>query len=78
MPVLYAAWKEFGVISQEELMTYRQFGSVLEGHPTLRFKYVEAATGSLALVFLLVLAWRWLLVLISLLLHLCAYWAMVK
>ncbi len=46
-PVLYAAWKEVGVISQAELMTYRQFNSVLEGHPTTRFKYVEAATGSL-------------------------------
>ena len=28
-------------------MTYRQFGSPLEGHPTPRFRYTEAATGSL-------------------------------
>jgi len=48
-PVLYAAWKELGVISEEELMTYRQFNSVLEGHPTPRFKYIDAATGSLGM-----------------------------
>ena len=28
-------------------MTYRQFGSPLEGHPTVVFPYTEAATGSL-------------------------------
>ena len=28
-------------------MTYRKFGSPLEGHPTVAFRYVEAATGSL-------------------------------
>jgi transketolase len=48
-PVLYAAWKEAGVISDEELMTYRQLSSVLEGHPTMRFPYTEAATGSLGI-----------------------------
>ncbi|HXW85760.1 MAG TPA: transketolase [Candidatus Bathyarchaeia archaeon] len=46
-PLLYAAWKEAGVISEKELMTYRHFGSALEGHPTRRFAYAEAATGSL-------------------------------
>lgn len=46
-PVLYAAWKEAGVISDSELLTYRQFNSVLEGHPTMRFPYTEAATGAL-------------------------------
>jgi transketolase len=46
-PVLYAAWALAGVISEEELLTLRQFDSVLEGHPTPRFKYTEAATGSL-------------------------------
>ena len=25
-PVLYAAWKELGKVTEEELMTYRQFG----------------------------------------------------
>lgn len=46
-PVLYAVWKELGVISEQELMTYRHFDSVLEGHPTPRFSRAEAATGSL-------------------------------
>ncbi len=47
VPVLYAAWEQVGVISQDELMTLRSFTSVLEGHPTPRFPYNEAATGSL-------------------------------
>ena len=46
-PVLYAAWEQVGVISEQELMTLRQFTSVLEGHPTSRFPYNDAATGSL-------------------------------
>lgn len=46
-PVLYAAWKELGVLSDDDLMTYRQFNSILEGHPTPRFSRNEAATGSL-------------------------------
>lgn len=48
-PVLYAAWKELGKVSEEELMTYRDIHSNLEGHPTLRFKYAESATGSLGM-----------------------------
>jgi len=48
-PLLYAAWKEVGVISEEELYTYREISSPLEGHPTLRFPYAEAATGSLGI-----------------------------
>lgn len=48
-PILYAAWKEVGVITNEDLMTYRQVDSNLEGHPTLRFHYTEAATGSLGI-----------------------------
>lgn len=47
VPVVYAAWKEVGVLSEEEILTYRKFDSVLEGHPTSRFIYNEAATGSL-------------------------------
>ncbi len=46
-PLLYALWTAAGKISEEELMTYRQFGSPLEGHPTVAFRYTEAATGSL-------------------------------
>ena len=48
-PLLYAAWKEVGVLSIDDLMTYRQFSSVFEGHPTSRFSRTEAATGSLGI-----------------------------
>ena len=46
-PVLYAAYKAVGAISDEELLTLRQLGSRLEGHPTPDIPWVEAATGSL-------------------------------
>jgi len=48
-PLLYAAWKEVGVLTEKELFTYRNFDSPLEGHPTMRFKYSEAATGALGI-----------------------------
>jgi len=48
-PLLYAVWKELGKLSEEDLMTYRKIDSALEGHPTLRFPYTEAATGSLGI-----------------------------
>jgi len=46
-PVLYAAWKEMGLLSEEEVLNLRKFDSPLEGHPTARFPQAEAATGSL-------------------------------
>lgn len=46
-PLLYTLWAAAGQVSEEELMTYRQFGSPLEGHATSRFRFAEAATGSL-------------------------------
>lgn len=46
-PALYAAYHLLGCISEKDLMTLRQFGSKLEGHPTPRFPYVHSATGSL-------------------------------
>jgi len=46
-PLLYAAYKAAGVVSDEELLTLRKFGSRLEGHPTPDIPWVEAATGSL-------------------------------
>ncbi|MDD5711927.1 MAG: transketolase [Smithellaceae bacterium] len=46
-PLLYALWAAAGKISEKELLTYRKFGSLLEGHPTTALPYVEAATGSL-------------------------------
>ena len=46
-PLFYALWAAAGRISEEDMLTYRQFGSSLEGHPAMSFPYVEAATGSL-------------------------------
>jgi transketolase len=46
-PLLYSIYTVSGQISYEELMTLRQFGSRLEGHPTMKLPFVEAATGSL-------------------------------
>ncbi len=46
-PLFYALWAAAGAVSEKELSTYRKFESPLEGHPTPRFKYAEAATGSL-------------------------------
>ena len=46
-PLFYALYTAAGAISKDELATMRQFTSVLEGHPTPRFRYTEAATGSL-------------------------------
>ena len=46
-PLLYSLWTAMGAIKASELMTLRDFDSNLEGHPTPRFKYCEAATGSL-------------------------------
>jgi transketolase len=46
-PLYYALWAIVGGIKRDELMTFRQFDSILEGHPTMRFPYTEAATGSL-------------------------------
>ncbi len=46
-PVLYAACAEVGILPPEKLLTLRKFHSELEGHPTPRFPWVAAATGSL-------------------------------
>ncbi|MBW8781389.1 MAG: transketolase [Verrucomicrobia bacterium] len=46
-PLFYALWAATGRITEEELNTYRQFGSRLQGHPTSAFPYADAATGSL-------------------------------
>ena len=45
--LLYAMYRAAGVISDEELLRYRQFDSILEGHPTPRIPWVDVATGSL-------------------------------
>lgn len=46
-PLLYALLRALGAIDGEELLTYRERGSRLEGHPTPRLPWVDAATGSL-------------------------------
>src|SRR4030043_2483937 len=46
-PLIYSLWTAAGAISNEEILTLREFGSKLEGHPTPNFPYAEAATGSL-------------------------------
>jgi transketolase len=45
--LLYAMFRAAGAISDEEMLTYRQFGSMLEGHPTPLIPWVDVATGSL-------------------------------
>ena len=45
--LIYALYCVAGEIGEDELLTYRKFGSALEGHPTPRFQFAEAATGSL-------------------------------
>jgi transketolase len=45
--LLYAMYRAAGAISEEELLTYRQSGSIFEGHPTPRIPWVDVATGSL-------------------------------
>ena len=46
-PLLYSLYKAAGAITDEELMTFREFGSRLEGHPTPAIPWVDVATGSL-------------------------------
>jgi len=45
--LLYAIFRATGAITDEELLQYRQFDSILEGHPTPRIPWVDVATGSL-------------------------------
>jgi len=46
-PLLYGLYKMAGAIDDEELLTFRQFGSRLQGHPTPEIPWVDVATGSL-------------------------------
>jgi len=46
-PLIYAIFHAVGVVSEDEMMTYRQFGSPLQGHPTPVLPWVDVATGSL-------------------------------
>jgi transketolase len=47
-PLFYSLWVAAGKLAGEYFeANYRKFGSPLEGHPSVVFPYVEAATGSL-------------------------------
>lgn len=46
-PLFYAFWTVAKGIEAKELLTLRQFGSRLEGHPTKLLPYTEVPTGSL-------------------------------
>jgi transketolase len=46
-PLLYSLYKAAGAITDDELLTFRAFGSRLQGHPTPAIPWVDVATGSL-------------------------------
>jgi transketolase len=46
-PLYYSMLKAVGRISDEELLSFRRFGSPIEGHPTPRAPVTDVATGSL-------------------------------
>jgi transketolase len=46
-PLVYGLFRAAGALSDEEFLTYRQFGSRLEGHPAPVLPWVDVATGSL-------------------------------
>jgi transketolase len=46
-PLLYSMYRAAGAIDEDELLTFRVFGSRLQGHPTPEIPWVDVATGSL-------------------------------
>ncbi|MCK4268343.1 MAG: transketolase, partial [Actinomycetia bacterium] len=46
-PLYYSLFAAAGKVSEQELNTFRLFDSIFEGHPSMRFPFTEAATGSL-------------------------------
>ena len=46
-PLWYAVLAELGYFPKEKLLTLRQLGSILQGHPDRRTPGVEVASGSL-------------------------------
>ena len=46
-PLCYALFKAAGAITDEEMLTFRKFGSRLQGHPTPALPWIDVATGSL-------------------------------
>ncbi len=45
--LLYAIYRAAGVVTDDEILSYRKHGSMLEGHPTPLIPWVDVATGSL-------------------------------
>ena len=48
-PILYAALARAGVFPQEELLSVRKKGALLQGHPVPSIPFVDVATGSLGM-----------------------------
>src|SRR3954464_11563910 len=46
-PLLYSMYRAAGAIDEQELLTFRTFGSRMQGHPTPEIPWVDVATGSL-------------------------------
>jgi transketolase len=46
-PLCYAMFKAVGAITDAEMMTFRKFGSRMQGHPTPAIPWIDVATGSL-------------------------------
>jgi hypothetical protein len=46
-PLLYSLYHHLGHVTHEELLKFRQFDSLLEGHPVPNLPFIEVATGSL-------------------------------
>jgi transketolase len=46
-PLLYSLYKAAGAIDDGELLSFRELGSRLQGHPTPEIPWVDVATGSL-------------------------------
>ena len=41
-PLFYTLWAAAGGLTEADLMTYRHFGSPLEGHPTVTFRLLRS------------------------------------
>ena len=46
-PLLYSLFKAAGAITDDDLLSFRRFGSPFQGHPTPAIEWVDLATGSL-------------------------------
>jgi len=46
-PLFYAIFAVLGQTRQEDLLAFRKFGSITEGHPTMKYPFTIAPTGSL-------------------------------